>query len=136
MALDNINGNITTELPKWKLKEDESFVADEAITAAQVIEPVTDGAGKAHAIVSTTPGAKSYIAVRDAAVNELVAFRQIGVCPANVSNAVLAGQLVQSAGDGGVEPHVAAGTNWAIGRAIAPMQAGGRIGIEIEISQS
>jgi hypothetical protein len=133
MPYDNLNSNIKYETPKHKLKEDESAIADEAIAQFQVIALVVAASGRPHAHVSDTQGEMAYIATRAAAAGELVTYRQIGVESARASQAINAGALVMSDGNGEIMPHATAA--WTIGVAKnAASGAGHRIGVEIQIA--
>lgn len=105
----NINAAIHDELPKWKLKEDETAVADVALTRGQSISLVASANSRPHANIAAA-GAQFWIVMDTVAAGALVRYREMGCAPAIGGAAINAGANVMADGAGNVITHV--NGNW------------------------
>ena len=107
----NINAAVRDELPKHKLKERESAIADVAITMGQTISLVASANSRPHATLAAA-GAQFWVATCDAAVGAMVTYEELGVVKVNAGAAFNAGVNLMADGLGNAITHVAGAGNW------------------------
>lgn len=124
----NINAAVRDELPKHKLKERESAIAEVAITMGQTITLVQNAAGRPLANLAGA-GLQFWVATCDAAAGALVTYEELGVVKVNGGAAFNSGVNLMADGLGNAITHV--NGNWIGGYSRWPCSG---LGHQVEMS--
>lgn len=108
-VFNNLPNAIRDELPKHKLKERESAIADVEITMGQTISLVASANSRPHANIAAA-GAAFKVATNNVAAGELVTYEDLGVVKVNGGAAFNAGVHLMADGAGNAIVHV--NGNW------------------------